>query len=139
VIQDISPNARDRAQVLFGDLIEGRWEKASRELDPHLRGQVRLDQWFARAWAKAMSSIGAFERMDVPSAWRFGGYIVVNVPLAFRAGGAIGEVVFGRDGKVAALTLELPFPRPGRPQAGKRRGGVMVRDPEIEGLTRIRP
>jgi hypothetical protein len=51
--QDIPPDARDRAYVLFGDLIEGRWEKAHRELDASLRGQVRLDRWSARAWAKA--------------------------------------------------------------------------------------
>ena len=55
--QDIPPDARDRASVLFSDLIEGHWEKADRELDASLRGQVHLDRWFARAWAKAADSV----------------------------------------------------------------------------------
>ncbi len=139
--QDIPPDARDRAYVLFGDLIEGRWEKAERELDARLRGQVRLDRWFARAWAKAVDSVGSFERIDAPSARQFGGYTVVDVPLAFGAGGAIGEVVVGRDGKVAGLALEFPYPRRRQPEPGKRQGGggFMVRDPEIAGLMRTRP
>jgi hypothetical protein len=102
---DIPPDARDRASALFGDLIEGRWEKADRELDASLRGQVHLDRWFARAWAKAADSVGSFERIDAASARQLGGYTVVGVPLAFAAGAAIGEVVFGRDGKVTALGL----------------------------------
>ncbi len=89
--QDIPPDARDRASVLFSDLIEGHWEKADRELDASLRGQVHLDRWFARAWAKAADSVGSFERIDAASARQFGGYTVVGVPLAFAAGGAIGK------------------------------------------------
>jgi hypothetical protein len=47
--QDIPPNAGDRAYVLFGDLIKGRWEKAGRETGRELARQARLDRWFARA------------------------------------------------------------------------------------------
>jgi hypothetical protein len=139
--QDIPPDARDRASALFGDLIEGRWEKADRELDASLRGQVHLDRWFARAWAKAADSVGSFERIDAASARQLGGYTVVGVPLAFAAGAAIGEVVFGRDGKVAALGLEFPYPRPRRPEPGKRwgGGGFLVRNPEVETLMRTWP
>ena len=53
---------------------------------------------------------GSFERIDAPSARQFGGYTLVDVPLAFAAGGAIGEVVFDRAGKVAGLALEFPYP-----------------------------
>jgi hypothetical protein len=93
----------DRACVLFSDLIEGRWEKVDVEFDASLRGQVDL----ARGWATVADSAGSFERIDAPSARQFGGYTLVDVPLAFAAGGAIGEVVFDQDGKVAGLALEF--------------------------------
>ena len=128
-------------RVRFSDLIEGHWEKADRELDASLRGQVHLDRWFARAWAKAADSVRSFERIDAASARQFGGYTVVGVPLAFAAGGAMGKAVFGRDGKVAALGLEFPYPRPRRPEPGKKKGGrrVLVRNPEVETLMRTWP
>jgi len=68
---------------------------------------------------------------------------VVDVPLAFAAGGAIGEVVFDPAGQVAGLALEFPYPRPRSPQdrrrqweQGARRAGFIVRNPEIDGLMR---
>jgi hypothetical protein len=109
------------------------------EFDASLRGQVDL----ARGWATVVDSAGSFERIDAPSARQFGGYTLVDVPLAFAAGGAIGEVVFDRAGKVAGLALEFPYPRPREPEQrrrqleqGIRRGGFIVRNPEIQGLMR---
>jgi hypothetical protein len=136
--QGIPPDAKDRAHVLFTDLIEGRGGKAHQELDASLRGQVRVD-WFARARARAVDSVGSFERMVALPARRSGGYTTVDVLLTFAAGDAIGEVVFDRDGKVAGLALEYPYPRPRWPEPGKRWGGGGIRNPEIEGLMRIRP
>lgn len=137
--QPIPRGATDRACVLFSDLVEGRWEKVDEEFDASLRGQVD----FARAWAGMADSAGSFERIDAPSARQFGGYTLVDVPLAFAAGGAIGEVVFDGADKVAGLALEFPYPRPRQPdqrrrqwEQGKRRGGFIVRNPEIEGLMR---
>jgi hypothetical protein len=137
--QLIPRGAMDRACVLFSDLIEGRWEKVDGELDASLRGNVDL----AREWATVADSAGSFERIDTPSARQFGSYTLVDVPLAFAAGGAIGEVVFDRADKVAGLALEFPYPRPRQPEQrrrqweqGKRRGGFIVRNPEIEGLMR---
>jgi hypothetical protein len=137
--QLIPRGAIGRACVLFSDLIEGRWEKVDGEFDASLRGNVDL----AREWATVADSAGSFERMDTPSARQFGGYTLVDVPLAFAAGEAIGEVVFDRADKVAGLALEFPYPRPLQPeqrrrqwQQGKRRGGFIVRNPEIEGLMR---
>ncbi len=137
--QPIPRGATDRACVLFSDLEEGRWEKVDGEFDASLRGQVDL----ARGWAEVTGSAGRLERIDAPSAREFGGYTLVDVPLAFAAGGAIGEVVFDRAGKVAGLALEFPYPRPRSPQErrrqweqGKRRGGFIVRNPAIEGLMR---
>jgi hypothetical protein len=132
----------DRACVLFSDLIEGRWEKVDGEFDAILRGHV-LTNRFVPVWAKVVDSAGSFERIDAPSARQFGGYTLVDVPLAFAAGGAIGEVVFDGAGKVAGLALEFPYPRLRQPEErrrqweqGIRQGGFIVRNPEIEGLMR---
>jgi hypothetical protein len=137
--QHIPRDAADRACLLFTDLIEGRWEKVDGEFDAILRGRVDL----ARGWASVADSAGSFERIDTPSARQFGGYTLVDVPLAFAAGGAIGEVVFDGAGKVAGLALEFPYPRPRlreerrrQREQGIRRGGFIVRNPEIEGLMR---
>jgi hypothetical protein len=137
--QLVPRGAMDRACVLFSDLIEGRWEKVDGEFDASLRGNVDL----AREWATVADSAGSFERMDTPSARQFGGYTMVDVPLAFAAGGAIGEVVFDRADKVAGLALEFPYPRPRQLEQrrrqweqGKRRGGFIVRNPEIDGFMR---
>jgi len=137
--QATSRGATDRACVLFSDLAEGRWEKVDGEFDASLHGQVDL----ARGWAGVVDSAGSFERIDTPSARQFGGYTVVDVPLAFAAGEAIGEVVFDLAGQVAGLALEFPYPRPRLPEQrrreweqGTRRGGFIVRNPEIAGLMR---
>jgi hypothetical protein len=134
--------AMDRACVLFSDLIEGRWEKVDGEFDatyPTLRGNVDL----AREWATVADCAGSFERMDTPSARQFDDYTLVDVPLAFAAGGAIGEVIFDRADKVAGLALEFPYPRPRQLEQrrrqweqGVRQGGFVVRNPEIDGLMR---
>jgi hypothetical protein len=129
----------DRACVLFSDLIESRWEKVDGEFDASLRGRVDL----ARMWATVADSAGSFERIDTPSARQFGGYTLVDVPLAFAAGGALGEVVFDGAGQVAGLAVQFPYPRPRQPeerrrqwQQGLRKGGFTVRNPEIAGLMR---
>ena len=70
--QAMPPNVMDQAYVLLSELIAGRWVEAHQELNARLRGQVSPDA-FARAWAKAVSGVGSFERMDAPSARQFGG------------------------------------------------------------------
>jgi len=137
--QPIPRGPTDRACALFSDLIAGRWENVDGEFDASLHGQVDL----ARGWTGVVDAAGAFERIDAPSARQFGGYTVVDVPLAFAAGGAIGEVVFDPAGQVAGLALEFPYPRPRSPQdrrrqweQGARRAGFIVRNPEIDGLMR---
>ena len=136
--QEIPPDVLDRAYVLFCDLIEGRWAEAHQELDARLRERIRADA-FARAWAKAVGSVGTFERMDAPSAWQFGGYTVVDVPLTFATCEALGEVIVDNAGQVAGLSLQFPYPRPRHPEPGRRRGGFAIRIPEVAGLMRARP
>lgn len=129
--QDIPPDARHRAHALFGDLIEGRAENVNRELDASLRGHVNMD-WFDQARAQA----GSFERMAALPARQSGGYTMVDVLLTFAAGDALGEVIFDRDGKVAGLGLEYPYPRTPWQGPGKRHGGGAIRNPAIARLMR---
>ena len=133
--QAIPPNAMDQAYVLFSELIAGRWAEAHKELDTRLRGQVGPDA-FARAWTKAVSAVGSFERMDAPSARQFGGYTVVAVPLTFASGEALGEVVVDNAGQVAGVALQFPYPRPRHPEPGRPQGGFAVRNPEVASLMR---
>ena len=120
--------------MLFGDLIEGGWEKARREFDVNLRGHVDVDR-IARGWTHVADSLGSFERMGAPSAQQSGDYTVVDVPLTFGAGEAIGEVVFGHDGKVAGLLLEYPR----RHRLDPRRVHTFVlRNPDMAGLQHAR-
>jgi hypothetical protein len=127
---DVPPGAEDRAHVLFGDLIEGRWEKARQEFDVTLRGHVDLNR-LAHGWTQVADSAGGFEQMGASPARQSGDYTVVDVPLTFRAGEAIGQVVFDRDGKVAGLSLGYPRRRRLDP---RRVRGFMLRNPEIAGL-----
>jgi len=104
--QEIPPDTESRARSLFGDLIEGRWEKVAREFDAGVR-HADADQ-IARGWTNVTRPGGSFEGMGAPAARQSGGYTVVSVPLTFEAGDASGRVVVGRDGKVTGLALEYP-------------------------------
>lgn len=104
--QGIPPDTGSRARSLFGDLAEGRWEKARRVFDPGVR-HADADQ-IARAWTNVTLPGGSFQGMGTLSARQSGGYTVVSVPLTFQAGDAAGRVVLDGDGKVTGLTLEYP-------------------------------
>jgi hypothetical protein len=126
--QQIPPGTESRARSLFGDLIEGRWEKARREFDAGVR-HADADQ-IARGWTNVTRPGGSFEGMGAPAARQSGGYTVVGVPLTFQAGDATGRVVLGRDGKVTGLALEYPRRR----RLDPRRVGVFTvgnGDPEV--------
>jgi hypothetical protein len=107
--QEIPPGTESRARSLFGDLIEGRWEKARGEFDAGLR-HADADQ-IARGWTNVTRPGGGFQGMGAPAARQSGGYTVVSVPLTFQAGDATGRAVLGRDGKVTGLALEYPHRR----------------------------
>jgi hypothetical protein len=126
--QEIPPDTQSRARSLFGELIQGHWEKARREFDAGVR-HADADQ-IARGWTKVTHPGGSFKGMGAPAARRSGGYTVVSVPLTFQTGDATGRVVLGRDGKVTGLTLEYPR----RCRLDPRRVHVLAvgnRDPEV--------
>jgi Protein of unknown function (DUF3887) len=135
--QEIPPGTESRARSLFGDLIEGRWEKARREFDAGLRGHADADQ-IARGWTNVTRPGGSFEGMGAPAARQSGGYTVVSVPLTFQAGDATGRAVLGRDGKVTGLALEYPRRR----RLDPRRVYVFTvgnGDPEVARALHARP
>jgi hypothetical protein len=104
--QNIPPAAADRAQALFGDLIEGRWAEARREFDVRLTAHA-VDR-LATEWRDMADSAGSFKRAGAPVARQSGDFTVVDVPLIAGRGEAIGTVVINTDGKVTGLALEYP-------------------------------
>lgn len=125
-----SPDMKDRARVLFGDLIKGRWETMHRDFDVSLRGQADVNG-FAEAWARVAGSAGSFEHMDAPSIRQSGDYTRVDVRLTFAAGEAIGQVVFAGDGKIAGVALKYPRRRRLDP---RRVRFFVLRNPEVAKL-----
>ncbi|MGD0704183.1 MAG: hypothetical protein ABSA02_30405 [Trebonia sp.] len=132
--QDIPPDAADRAQALFGDLIEGRWEEVGRESAGRLGEHAVMK--FARGWRDMADSAGSFKRIGTPAVRQSGDYTVVDAPLIAGRGEAIGKVVFDSAGKVAGLALEYPRhryrldPRPVRT--------LFLGNPETLGIRRTR-
>jgi hypothetical protein len=57
--QEIPPGTESRARSLFGDLSEGRWEKARREFDAGVR-HADADQ-IARGWTNVTQPGGGFK------------------------------------------------------------------------------
>jgi hypothetical protein len=128
--RDIPPDTEDRARTLFADLIAGRWEKARGEFDVSMRGYAGADR-IAHGWTQVADAAGSFERMGAPSARQCGEYTVVDVPLAFGAGKALGQVILNGDGEVAGLSLEYPHRRRLDP---RRARCFVLRNPEVAGF-----
>jgi len=128
---DIPPDRADQARALFDDLIAGRWEMARQEFDVIMRGHADADaERIARGWTHVADRAGSFKRMGALSARQSGDYTVMDVPLTFGAGEAIGRVVLNRDGKVAGLSLEYPYRRRLDPRPVQ---GFVLRNPEVAG------
>ena len=105
---DVPPDAIDRAQALFGDLTEGRWEQAREKLHQDMAGHVDVIGLIAHGWAHPASPAGGVERVGEPSARQFGDYTVVELPLTFNAGEGLGRVALDQEGKVAGLSVQCP-------------------------------
>jgi Protein of unknown function (DUF3887) len=127
---DVPPDREGQARSLFDDLIAGRWEKVSHEFDVIMRGHADAER-IARGWTHVADRAGSFEGMGVPSARQSGDYTVMDVPLTFGAGEAIGRVVLDRDGKVAGLSLEYPHRRRLDPRPVQ---GFVLRNPDVAGF-----
>ncbi len=131
---DVSPDVTDRAQRLFGDLTEGRWEQARGGFDATMR--VRADpERIARGWAHVAGSAGRFEGIGAVATRRSGDYTLVLVPLIFGNGTAIGRLVLSRDGAVAGLSLEYPRRRRLDPRTVR---GFGLKNPDIGDLLHAR-
>lgn len=109
MIRDVPPGAADRAAALISCLVEGRWEEVTGEFDENMRRRVDARR-LADGWAHTVGMIGSFERMGEPFAHQAGDDTVVDIPLHFEAGEAVGLVRFNRDGEVAGLLLRPASP-----------------------------
>jgi hypothetical protein len=131
---DVPPDVGDRAQRLFGDLTEGRWERARSDFDMTMRERADPDR-IAQGWANVAGSAGGFEGIGALSTRRSGDYTLVLVPLTFGNGKAIGRMVLNRDGKVAGVSLEYPRRRRLDPRTVR---GFWVKNPDIGDLLHAR-
>ncbi len=124
---DVPPDVTDRAQRLFGDLANGRWEQARSEFDVAMRERADPER-LAHGWAWAVRSAGSFEGIGALSARQSGDYTLVLVPVTFGKGKAIGRMVLNRDGKVAGLALDYPHRRRLDPRTVR---GFGLKNPDI--------
>lgn len=99
----------DRAVELFANIIEGRWEAATRDFTPRMLEHVDAAR-IADAYAQTVGMVGDFERMGEPLAYPVGVGTSVDIPLYFEAGERTGQVTFDRDGKVIGLFIRPPQP-----------------------------
>jgi hypothetical protein len=111
---DVPPEAVDRAVTLITGLAEGRWGEVAGELDERMRERIDATR-LAAGWAHTVGMVGRFERIGEPFAHRAGDDTMVDVPLHFEAGDGVGSIRFGRDGKVAGLSLRPSPPAPPEP------------------------
>lgn len=98
----VRPGAVEQAVALFGAIVEGRWADACAGFDATVRQRLS-PEGLAATWAQVVGLLGGYERMGEPYALQAGDYTVVNVPLHFEAGDAVGRVSYDRRGKVAGL------------------------------------
>jgi hypothetical protein len=126
----VSPDVKDRAQRLFGDLADGRWEQARSEFDTTMRERADSDR-LARGWTHVAGSAGSFAGIGALSARRSGDYTLVLVPLTFGNGRAIGRMILNRAGEVAGVSLEYPRRRRLDP---RRVHGFGLKNPDVGDL-----
>jgi len=105
MLRAVPRGTADRAIGLFADIVEGRWEAATKDFTPQMLEHVDASR-IADAYAQTVSMVGSFERMGEPVALGAS----VDIPLYFEAGECTGQVTFDRDGKVIGL-----FIRPSQP------------------------
>lgn len=109
VSQDVPPGAVDRAVATVSALTEGRWDGVSRDFSSTMRERSDPGR-LASGWAHTVGLIGRYEGMGEPFAHRAGDNTVVEIPLHFEAGEAVGRVIFDEAGEVAGLWLRPASP-----------------------------
>jgi hypothetical protein len=112
--RDVPAGAAERAIAFFTVFTEGRWDDARSALDDAMREQHDVSR-LESGWTRTCSLIGRFEGMGEPFAHRAGEDTMVDVPLHFEAGEAVGLVRFDQAGKIAGLGIR-PAPEPRRPR-----------------------
>lgn len=109
MIRAIPPGTADRAISVFADIVEGRWEAATRDFTDRMRQEVTAER-IAAVYARVAGMVGGFERMGEPVAYQLGDLTSVEIPLHFEAGEMTGQISFDQEGKVAGLFIKPPNP-----------------------------
>jgi hypothetical protein len=109
MLRAVPRGTADRAIDLFADIVEGRWEAATKDFTPRMLEHVDAGR-IADAYAQTVSMVGGFERMGEPLAYPVSLGTCVDIPLHFEAGEWTGQVTFDRDGKVIGLFIRPPQP-----------------------------
>jgi hypothetical protein len=109
MIRAVPPGMTDRAVAVFVDIVESRWEAATRDFNERMREAVSPER-IAAVHAQVQGMVGAFERMGEPVAFQAGDVTTVDIPLYFEAGEMNGQISFDRDGQVAGLFIRPPNP-----------------------------
>jgi hypothetical protein len=103
------PGAAERAAAIFAGMAQGRWEEARRDFGERIRERLDADR-LASGWSHTASLVGAFERMGEPFVHPSGDNTIVDIPLYFEAGEAIGRVTFDGDAAVIGLFIRPAGP-----------------------------
>jgi len=95
------------AVEIFTALAAGGWDAVFRRFDATMAAALPAAK-LADTWATVVGTVGAYEGPGEPFVRRQGDHTVVDVPLAFEAGGLTGRVAFAADGQVAGLFVLNP-------------------------------
>jgi len=109
MLRAVPRGTADQAVELFANIVEGRWEAATRDFTPRMLEHVDAAR-IADAYAQTVGMVGDFERMGEPLAYPVGVGTSVDISLYFEAGERTGQVTFDRDGKVIGLFIRPPQP-----------------------------
>jgi hypothetical protein len=107
MLRAVPRGTADRAIGLFADIVEGRWEAATKDFTPQMLEHVDAGR-IADAYAQTVSMVGGFERMGEPLAYPVSLGASVDIPLHFEAGERTGQVTFDRNGNVIGLFIRPP-------------------------------
>jgi hypothetical protein len=105
--QAMLPDATERALVLLGHIVAGRWTEAGAGLTEQVSERLG-PAGLPAVWARVLGSVGAYELTGEPFARQLGDFTVVDVPLSFEAGELTGRFSFTPAGQVGGLFFVNP-------------------------------
>ena len=98
------PGAEERAIAIFANIAARQWEAARADFGPKMLEGLSASR-LGDGWVRTAARIGRYEGMGEPFTQPLGDHAIVDIPLHFEAGEAIGRVTFDADGKVVGLFI----------------------------------